>query len=434
MRILRILLFSVALTSVPARTGQSTPTAILMKVDGMINPASADFIHTTLKDAAESGAVCVIIELNTPGGLLKSTRLIVSDILASPIPVVVYVAPGGAQAASAGVFVTLSAAIAAMAPGTNIGAAHPVGLGEGQQDTIMMQKATNDAAAFVRTIAEKRHRNVRWAEEAVRKSLSITETEALKSHVIDLIAKDTRDLLTQIDGRSVETGTGTTILKTADAKFETVEMGFKLHILDLLSDPNIAYLLLMIGFYGILFELYNPGAIFPGVLGVISLLLAFYALHTLPVNYAGLALIIFGIVLFILELKITSHGILTVGGVLSLLLGSLMLINIQTPMEVVSISLSVIIPVVLFTAAFFAFAFGMAIRAHRKRPTTGIEGMIGERGVALSRLDPDGQVRVRGEIWTAKSSGEAIDAGSEVEVTGVFHLRLRVQRVSSSLT
>ena len=434
MRILRILLFSVALTSVPARTGQSTPTAILMKVDGMINPASADFIHTTLKDAAESGAVCVIIELNTPGGLLKSTRLIVSDILASPIPVVVYVAPGGAQAASAGVFVTLSAAIAAMAPGTNIGAAHPVGLGEGQQDTIMMQKATNDAAAFVRTIAEKRHRNVRWAEEAVRKSLSITETEALKSHVIDLIAKDTRDLLTQIDGRSVETGTGTTILKTADAKFETVEMGFKLHILDLLSDPNIAYLLLMIGFYGILFELYNPGAIFPGVLGVISLLLAFYALHTLPVNYAGLALIIFGIVLFILELKITSHGILTVGGVLSLLLGSLMLINIQTPMEVVSISLSVIIPVVLFTAAFFAFAFGMAIRAHRKRPTTGIEGMIGERGVALSRLDPDGQVRVRGEIWTAKSSGEAIDAGSEVEVTGVFHLRLTVQRVSSSLT
>jgi len=434
MRILRILLFSVALTSVPARTGQSTPTAILMKVDGMINPASADFIHTTLKDAAESGAVCVIIELNTPGGLLKSTRLIVSDILASPIPVVVYVAPGGAQAASAGVFVTLSAAIAAMAPGTNIGAAHPVGLGEGQQDTIMMQKATNDAAAFVRTIAEKRHRNVRWAEEAVRKSLSITETEALKSHVIDLIAKDTRDLLTQIDGRSVETGTGTTILKTADAKFETVEMGFKLHILDLLSDPNIAYLLLMIGFYGILFELYNPGAIFPGVLGVISLLLAFYALHTLPVNYAGLALIIFGIVLFILELKITSHGILTVGGVLSLLLGSLMLINIQTPMEVVSISLSVIIPVVLFTAAFFAFAFGMAIRAHRKRPTTGIEGMIGERGIALSRLDPDGQVRVRGEIWTAKSSGEAIDAGSEVEVTGVFHLRLRVQRVSSSLT
>jgi len=434
MRILRIFLFSFVLTSVPARTGQSTPTAILMKVDGMINPASADFIHTTLKDAAESGAVCVIIELNTPGGLLKSTRLIVSDILASPIPVVVYVAPGGAQAASAGVFVTLSAAIAAMAPGTNIGAAHPVSLGEGQQDTIMMQKATNDAAAFVRTIAEKRHRNVRWAEEAVRKSLSITETEALKSHVIDLIAKDTRDLLTQIDGRSVETGTGTTILKTADAKFETVEMGFKLRILDLLSDPNIAYLLLMIGFYGILFELYNPGAIFPGVLGVISLLLAFYALHTLPVNYAGLALIIFGIVLFILELKITSHGILTVGGVLSLLLGSLMLINIQTPMEVVSISLSVIIPVVLFTAAFFAFAFGMAIRAHRKRPTTGIEGMIGERGVALSRLDPDGQVRVRGEIWTAKSSGEAIETGSEVEVTGVFHLRLRVQRVSSSLT
>jgi len=329
------------------------------------------------------------------------------------------------------VFVTLSANIAAMAPGTNIGAAHPVTVGEAQ-DSVMMQKATNDAAAFVRTIAEKRHRNVKWAEEAVRKSLSITETEALKKNVIDYIARDIPDLLKQVNNKQVITSEGPVVLETADARIETVEMSWQLHILDLLSDPNIAYILLMIGFYGILFELYNPGAIFPGVLGVISLLLALYALHTLPVNYAGLALIIFGVILFILDLKIASHGILTIGGVISLLLGSLMLINVQTPVEVVRVSLNVIIPTIIFTTLFFVFALGMAIRAQRKKPTTGIEGMIGEIGVALTRLAPVGQVRVRGEIWSAESISGPIDEGTAIEVVEVVDLRLKVKHIQTS--
>ncbi|MGC8897614.1 MAG: NfeD family protein [Bacteroidota bacterium] len=432
MKLAQHLAFAMLLTlASPTPALNTAPIVVVMKLDGMINPAAADFIHSTLQHAEQIQAQCLVIELNTPGGLLKSTRVIVSDILGSPIPIIVYVAPSGAQAASAGVFVTLSANLAVMAPGTNIGAAHPVAVGEAQ-DSIMMQKATNDAAAFVRTIAERRHRNVRWAEEAVRKSLSITETEALKKNVIDYIARDIPDLLRQVDSKQVTTSVGPVVLQTADAKIETVEMNWQLHILDLLSDPNIAYILLMIGFYGILFELYNPGAIFPGVLGVISLLLALYALHTLPVNYAGLALIIFGVILFILDLKIASHGILTIGGIISLLLGSLMLINVQTPVEVVRVSLNVIIPTIIFTTLFFVFALGMAIRAQRKKPTTGIEGMIGEVGVALTRLAPAGQVRVRGEIWAAESISGPIDEGTAIEVVEVVDLRLKVKHIQTS--
>jgi len=432
MKLAQHLVFGILLTLASTTPALNrAPIVVVMKLDGMINPAAADFIHSTLQHAEQIQAQCLVIELNTPGGLLKSTRVIVSDILGSPIPIIVYVAPSGAQAASAGVFVTLSANIAAMAPGTNIGAAHPVTVGEAQ-DSVMMQKATNDAAAFVRTIAEKRHRNVKWAEEAVRKSLSITETEALKKNVIDYTARDIPDLLKQVNNKQVITSEGPVVLETADARIETVEMSWQLHILDLLSDPNIAYILLMIGFYGILFELYNPGAIFPGVLGVISLLLALYALHTLPVNYAGLALIIFGVILFILDLKIASHGILTIGGVISLLLGSLMLINVQTPVEVVRVSLNVIIPTIIFTTLFFVFALGMAIRAQRKKPTTGIEGMIGEIGVALTRLAPVGQVRVRGEIWSAESISGPIDEGTAIEVVEVVDLRLKVKHIQTS--
>ena len=253
---------------------------VLLKIDGAINPSSAAFIERGIEYATEKKAECLIIQINTPGGLLESTRMIVSSILESKIPIVVYVAPAGAHAGSAGVFVTMAGNIAAMAPGTNIGAAHPVDM-QGKMDTIMSEKATNDAAAFIRTIAEKRKRNLIWAEEAVRKSQAITETEALEKNVIDLIAKNVDDLLNQIDGKQVETVNGTMSLHTKGARIEQMEMGWAERLLDLLSDPNIVYILFMLGTYGLMFELYNPGSIFPGIVGVISLILAFYSMHTL---------------------------------------------------------------------------------------------------------------------------------------------------------
>ena len=302
-------------------------TVQVITVDAAIFPASAQFIHESLQRAADRGDECVIIRLNTPGGLLKSTRNIVTDLLTSRVPVVVYVSPSGAQSASAGSFITLAANIAAMAPGTNIGAAHPVNLQGGEKDSIMNEKATNDAAAFIRTISEKRHRNVQWAEDAVRKSISITETEALRDSVIDLIAPSIPELLHAIDGRHVTVEGGERILRTAGATVTEEGMGWKFRLLDILNDPNIAYVLFLLGLYGLLFEIYNPGAIFPGIVGVIAIVLALYSMNTLPVNFAGLALIVFGVVLFLLEIKITSHGLLTVGGIVSLLLGSVMLIN-----------------------------------------------------------------------------------------------------------
>src|SRR5687768_17020473 len=308
-----------------------------IRVDGTINPASAAFIKNAITRASQEHAECLIIHLNTPGGLLKSTRIIVSDILASPVPVVVYVSPDGAHAGSAGVFITLAAHIAAMAPGTNIGAAHPVTL-QNQMDSTMNEKATNDAAAFIRTIAEKRHRNVEWAENAVRKSFSYSETEALEDSAIDIIAKSETELLAKIDGKMVELGSGTKTLHTASAIVKEQKMSVWEKILDIISDPNIAYILFLLGSYGLMFELYNPGAILPGIVGVISLILALYSMHTLPINYAGLALIIFAVILFLLEIKVVSHGLLAIGGVISLFLGSMMLIKSNSSLEMVKIS------------------------------------------------------------------------------------------------
>ena len=403
-------------------------TVDVITLDATINPATADFIHQSILAAQDDGAECLVIRFNTPGGLLKSTREIVSDLLTARVPVVVYVAPAGAQAASAGAFVTLAAHIAAMAPGTNIGAAHPVGLQGGEKDSIMNEKATNDAAAFIRTISEKRHRNVQWAEDAVRKSISITETEALRDSVVDIIAPSVTALLDSIDGKTVEVAGTRVTLHTRGARIVEKEMGWKFKILDVLSDPNIAYIFFMLGLYGLLFELYNPGAILPGVVGVIALILAFYSLHTLPVNYAGLALIIFGIVLFILELKIVSHGLLGAGGVVALLLGSIMLINPESSLEFISISWSVILTSVLVTALFFFFAIGMGIKAQRAKPVTGVEGIIGETGEALTNLTPEGQVRVHGEIWNATSIGGTITRGTRVSVKQIHGIRLTVDR------
>ena len=314
-----------------------------------------------------------------------------------------------------------------MAPGTNIGAAHPVTL-EGKEDSIMMEKSTNDAAAFIRTISEKRHRNIQWAEDAVRKSLSITETEALKNHVVDVIATNVNDLLQKIDGMKVQTTTGDKILSTRAASIVAVEMTFSQKILGVLSDPNIAYILFMLGVYGLIFELYNPGSIFPGIVGVISLILAFYSLHTLPVNYAGLGLIIFAIILFLLEIKIVSHGLLAIGGTISLFLGSIMLINTGSVLDFVAISWSVIISVVVATLLFFLIVLGLGVKALRRRPTTGVEGLIGEVGITLSNLDPVGQVRVHGEIWTAESIDGKISMGVKVSISEVSNLTIKVKK------
>ncbi|MCW3106208.1 MAG: hypothetical protein JWQ09_714, partial [Segetibacter sp.] len=375
---------------------------ISIKINGTINPASADFIHNSILKAQNEKAECLLIHLNTPGGLLKSTRVIVGDILESQVPVIVYVSPAGAQSGSAGVFITLAAHIAAMETGTNIGAAHPVNL-QGAADTIMSAKATNDAAAFIRAIAEKRKRNLQWAEEAVRNSVSITEKEALNEKVIDLVVNNDQELLNRVDGKQIELPSGTKILHTKKARIESFEMGTVEKILNIVSDPSVAYLLMMLGFYGILFELYNPGAILPGIVGVIALILAFYSMHTLPVNYAGLALIVFAIILFLLEVKIMSHGMLAIGGVFSLLLGSLMLIRTNSTLEFASISRSVIITTTIITALFFLFVIGMGLRAQRAKPVTGIEGMIGEIGETLSLLNLSGKVHVHGEVWNAES-------------------------------
>jgi membrane-bound serine protease (ClpP class) len=398
---------------------------VSITLDGPINPAAAEYIHNSIEKAAEQRAECLVIQLNTPGGLLKSTRVIVSDILVAKLPIVVYVSPSGAQSASAGVFITLSGNLAAMAPGTNIGAAHPVTL-QGQQDSIMMEKATNDAAAFIRSIAEKRQRNLKWAEESVRKSLSITEHEALEKKVVDLIAKDLPELLVAIDGREVELTSGTVTLHTKNATIEQIDMSWSERLLGILSDPNIAYVLFMLGVYGLLFELYNPGSILPGIVGFISLILAFYSLHTLPINYAGLALILFAIVLFVAEIKVVSHGMLTVGGVISLFLGSMMLIRTDNALEFIQISWSVIISTVALTLGFFLFVIGAGLRAQLRKPTTGVEGLIGETGEAISTLNPAGQVRVHGEFWNATSSSGKIMKGEKIAVVGVENLTLRV--------
>lgn len=400
----------------------------VLKIEDAISPPISEYIHDGIKSAVENDAECLIIKLNTPGGLLKSTRVIVSEILEAKVPVIVYVSPSGAQAASAGVFITLSAHVAAMTPGTNIGAAHPVSLD--RADTVMIEKATNDAAAFIRTISEKRNRNVKWAEDAVRKSLSITETEALKLNVIDLIASDLSDLINKLDSMKVKGNFGEKVLSTKNAEVVEFEMTLGQKILRFISDPNIAYILLLIGLYGLLFELYNPGSIFPGVIGVISLILAFYALHTLPVNFAGIALIIVGIILFVLETQIMSHGLLTVGGLVSFILGSLMLIKTESALEVFKVSYQVIIILAILTFLFFSFAIGLGLKAQKRKTKTGLEGMIGEIGESISELNPEGQIRVHGEIWNAISIDKTkIDKNSKVEVVSFQNLKLIVKKL-----
>jgi membrane-bound serine protease (ClpP class) len=422
------------LTSLGGKTEeQGAGEVYLIKIDGSINPSTSEFVRKSIKEASSHNARCLIIELNTPGGLLKSTRYIVSDLLTSDIPVVVYVSPSGSQAASAGVFITLAANIAAMAPGTNIGASHPVTM-EGTQDSVMMDKATNDAAAFIRSISEKRNRNVEWAEDAVRKSVSITEKEALDLKVIDVIADNINDLLQKIDGKEVETSKGKVILETKNVQIVNYEISWFQKFLGIVSDPNVAYILMMLGIWGIILEFYHPGGILPGVVGVICIILGLYGLHTLPINYAGLGLIILAIILFLAEIKIVSYGMLTVGGVISLFLGSFMLIDTSSPLEIVEISLSVIFTTVLIISGLFVLLIWLVIKAHKRKVVTGEEGLIGEICEVIDKIETGktGAVKMHGEIWNAvlpSGSDEKISAKTKAKVIAVNNLTLTVQKI-----
>jgi len=396
----------------------------LINVDAPITPVVSEYIIKSIDTASRNRAEAIIIQLDTPGGLVDSMREIVKKMLSADIPVVVYVAPAGARAASAGVFITIAANIAAMAPSTHIGAAHPVTM-EGKMDKTMEAKVVNDLAAMARSIAEKRGKNAKWAEEAVRKSVSITESEALKERVIDLVAPDVPSLLKEINGKSVDLVIGKKTLDTSNAQVQEINMGFRYRILEIISNPNIAYILMILGFYGLYFELANPGAIFPGVAGAISLILAFYALHTLPINYAGLMLIILGVGLFIAEAFITSHGILGIGGAIAMAIGSVMLI--ESPSPYLRISWAVIVPVVALSALLFIITVTMAVRVHREKADTGKEGMLGLEGEAKTDIYASGQIFVRGEYWNAWSEAP-IKKGERVKVEAVEGLKLKVKR------
>ncbi|MEN8247283.1 MAG: nodulation protein NfeD [Thermodesulfobacteriota bacterium] len=391
------------------------------RVADAIGPGIADFVVKGIAEADREGAACLIIELDTPGGLVESMRKIVMAMYAARTPIVVYVSPSGARAASAGVMITMAADIAAMAPGTNIGAAHPVGGGGREIGETMAEKVTNDLVAFVKGIAEKRGRNAEWAEKAVRESVSVTEKEALEQKVIDVVANDVDDLIRQIDGREVE-DKGT--LQLDGAGRQEIQESFRTKILKTISNPNIAYLLMMLGLAGIYFELSHPGAIFPGVIGGIALVLAFFSFQTLPVNYAGVLLIILAIVFFVMEMKITSFGLLSVAGVVSLFLGSLMLFEGDGSQA--GLSWQVLIPTVLVISVFFVAVAGLAFKAQTAKPRTGDRGLTGEVGVVKQELNPQGKVFVHGELWFARAAKD-IQEGERIRVTGVDGLVLDVE-------
>jgi membrane-bound serine protease (ClpP class) len=397
----------------------------VIRVEGVISPSSADYIVSAIKEAEKDKVAALVIELDTPGGLDTSMRVIIKEMLAAERPIVVYVAPSGARAASAGAFITVAAHIAAMAPGTNIGAAAPVAMG-GQMDKTMEKKVTNDAAAYMRTIAEKRGRPIDLAEEWVRKATAKTETEALKAKLIDVVSPNLDDLLQAIDGRVVTTAAGKVKIEMKNAVVRREEMNLREKILKIITDPTIAYLLLILGLAGLYFEFSTPGAILPGVLGGIALILALYAFQQLPISYAGVLLILLAIVMFIAEIKVVSHGVLTAGGIAAMILGSMMLIN--TPAPYMRISLGAIIGTAAGTAAFFLFVVGAGVKALRSRTTTGMEGLVGGIGVVRARLAPRGQIFLRGELWNAQAEGE-VEVGESVRVTGMDGLTLRVVHV-----
>jgi membrane-bound serine protease (ClpP class) len=395
----------------------------IIELEGPINPGAAAFLTRGLEDAEKQGVELVIVRLDTPGGLVPSMRTMVKGIMNSSVPVVVYVAPKGAGAASAGVMITVSAHVAAMAPGTNIGAAHPVGAGGKDIDKDMSEKVVNDMASYGRGIAQDKGKNAEWVEKAIRESVSITAEEAVEKKVVDLVAADVDELLKLLDGREIELKQGKVTLKTKDLVKTQYEPGFRDAVLRIISDPNIAYILMMIGLAGVYFELSHPGAVFPGVIGAISLILAFYSFQTLPVNYAGLLLIALAVIFFIAEIKVASYGILSLGGIVSLTLGSIMLF------EDVGVSLRLMAPTIVLIGGFFVIVSTLAFRAYRSKPQSGVEGLIGEVGIVQKPIDPEGLVFVHGEYWRAVSS-EKLEPGEMVAVEEVTGLLLKVRKAN----
>jgi membrane-bound serine protease (ClpP class) len=419
-------LLALAAAAAPARAADA-PVATV-RIDGVISPVTLRLVETALARAQADKAQALVIQLDTPGGLERSMRAICQRLLNAEIPVIVWVGPTGARAASAGVFITLAGHVAAMAPATNIGAAHPVAVGGGV-DKESLRKIENDAAAFVRTIAADRGRNADWAEKAVRQSVSITEREAVKLNVIDLVADSIPDLLAKVDGRAVKTAKGTVTLATKAAMARPIEIGVRDRLLNVITDPNVAYVLMMLGTLGLIFELSNPGAILPGVIGGISLILAFFAFQSLPINFAGVLLILFAIVLFIAEVKVVSHGVLAIGGVVAMALGSLMLYD--EPEAGFRVSWLVVVPTVAVTAGIFLFALTAGVRALARRPQLGAEALVGATGTAYEALTPQGHIKLKGEIWRAVAD-RAVPEGAPVRVVAVDGLTLRVVAVEAS--
>lgn len=393
----------------------------LVRITGAITPGNADFLGSAIHKANAEKAGCLIVVLDTPGGLAESMRKMVMDIYQSGIPVVVYVSPSGARAASAGVMITMAADVAAMAPGTHIGAAHPVNAGGKELEKTMAEKITNDMAAFVKSIAEKRERNIEWAEEAVRESVSVTETEAMEKRIIDLVARDVDDLLERINGREIK-GKGRIDIDPSNRVW--IAESVRTRILKALSDPNIAYILMMIGLAGLYFELSHPGVVLPGVIGSIALILAFYSFQTLPVKPAGVLLIVLALIFFIMEMKIASYGLLSVAGIISLLLGSVMLFDRAGGR--IGVTWTVMLPTISLVGGFFVVVAGLVFRSRSRRPMTGESGLIGETGVVKTPLTPSGRIRIHGELWFARCR-TPVSIGQRVRVTAVDGLTLDVE-------
>jgi len=400
-------------------------------VDAAIHPVTSEYIRGAIDRADKEGASLLIMTLNTPGGLDSSMREIIAKILSAKTPVAAYVGPSGARSASAGFFIGIACDLFIMAPGTNTGAAHPVGVsitGQSMEKT-MEDKVTHDAAAYIKTLAEKRGRNVQMAEDAVRKSLSYTEKEALRGGLIDLIAKNEEEIIEALDGKSIRRFNGEeVVLHLKQQPVIEVPMSARQKFLRTIANPDLAYILLMIGLLGLYFEFANPGAVLPGVLGGISLLLAIFSFQILPINYVGLILILMAIVMFILEVKVHSFGALAVGGIIALLIGSMMLIN--SPVPELRPSLKFIIPVALGVSLIFIFLVFLVVRAHQRKVMTGKEGLLGEIGTAQTDLNPSGKVFVHGELWRAEADG-FIPNGAKVKVTRVFdNLSLKVTKAN----
>jgi membrane-bound serine protease (ClpP class) len=399
---------------------------VVIKIDGAINPAVAEFVTNEIRSANMSLEELIVIQMDTPGGLDTAMREIIKAIQSSKIPVASFVSPGGSRAASAGTFIAIASHIAAMEPGTNIGAAHPVNLMGGGAGKVMEEKVVNDASAYIRSLAEQRGRNAHWAELSVRKSVSVSAEEAKRLNIIDFVVANLDSLVLALDKREVKLGKSIVVLNTTDKNIVFKEMNRRQRLLDIISSPNVAYILMMLGLVGLYLELSNPGLILPGVIGSISLILALYAMQTLPINYAGLLLIILGVVLFIAEVNVMSYGLLSISGAISIFLGSIMLIDSDDP--AMQISKMILYPTLGMTFLLSIGSIYLAKKAHQLRTITGMEGLLGEVGVVKESLNPEGRVLVHGETWNAKSD-VAISDGEKVIVEAVEGLKIKVRKV-----